>query len=81
MMQHDAGHSLRGVISRLAQPRANTGADDRAPLVSSAGWQSPLTCAEGLAGDLLILATRGLWGLDGPVPTLTAPATAGLLEA
>jgi len=72
------GHQLRHTIERLAEPRSGTTAQRATATEGSTA--RPGAVAYGLAGDLLVRATRGLWGLSGPIPSLTSRATAGLTE-
>ena len=72
------GHELRHTIERLAEPRSSTTAQRATATGGGVGMAGAV--AYGLAGDLLLRATRGVWGAAGPVPMLVGRACAGLLE-
>jgi hypothetical protein len=70
-----AGYALKAAFARLAEERTTT--------LAGPGYATGIPAAIsvcGLAGDLALMATRGVWGLAGPVPTLPCLATDGLLE-
>lgn len=72
------GYQLRHAVERLAEPRNGTTA--QRATATGGSTARPGTVAFGLAGDLLVRATRGTWGTSGAVPSLIERGGAGLTE-
>jgi len=72
------GYQLRHAVERLAEPRSGTTAQRATSAAGAVGMAGAV--AYGLAGDLLLRATRGVWGDTGPVPLLVGRAAAGVIE-